>query len=650
MKLRKVSSLILALLLVCGIGVRHGFANATTHSVGESIDEHSSWVQIQLKDESVLDSFSPVSFSRRLALTKVALRRLKRSKSQGDRVVVFTHSSQRDQSILPVLQRRRFEGLNDVKDVASELYLMNEISFAFESLDEPWKKSEIENIQDVLHECYPKIRYLFGPPLFNIKVNFWKDSSIDYPALYFPSDNVIVLRDFVADKICHEVIHAFRDNAIMAPAIFEEGMTRAIEVEVLSHMPRYKYWNSFHSYPYDVYYEALNQLAIGSRLGDFFSGYVSPLLRYQLAGYAWTKVFFENKKFFRTFNRLYFDEIVKNPLANQNLPLLFDLARKSSARVEGKEFQTWYSEQAVLDWSPPIGDQLYQRSNGYIIDFFTRRADGSEKMRGDETIHWEAYDHLENLLDEGTCVTGRGNGECSYSPKLDEYAGRVKLVARFQTLQGELSNTVYRYLGDESGVFGVIESVSQGGVTITSLSNPSVNETVSVINGAFHVPALEGARGRFKAVFNGPAGEKVTRYFNKDAGKYFLLISNPKNQGISDNSLPVSQMKSRAQSSPNRRQVGTSPSATLQNAIQVADLAYSLALKEAAQIHNSVLKAANDLYQSAVKGARDAYFSAVRDARNTYDSSVKAANAAHDQDALNAAYAAYENASKTGNS
>jgi len=120
-----------------------------------------------------------------------------------------------------------------------------------------------------VQECYPRIRDLFGPPFFNISVNFWKDSSSNYPGSYFASDNAIVLRDISVDTICHKIVHAFRDDAVIPSPVF--------------------------------------------------AGYINPFLCYQLAGYAWAKVYLENRRFFQTFNQLYRDEVMRDPLVRFNL-------------------------------------------------------------------------------------------------------------------------------------------------------------------------------------------------------------------------------------------------------------------------------------------------------------------------------------------
>gem|GEM_PF-3270689 len=240
----------------------------------------------------------------------------------------------------------------------------------------------------------------------------------------------------------------------------------------------------------------------------------------------WAKVYLENNHFFQVFNQLYYDEVIRDSSAKVNLPLLVNLARKSTLQVEGKDFRTWYSQQAILNGAPLGGELLYQRPKDYVIDFFTRNPNGSEKMIGDQTVTWEVYDHRGSLLDHGSCLTQSEFGWCSYTPILNGYFGRLELVAQAQTSNDPVSNIIYRYSGDELGVFGVVDSALEGIITITLLTDPLVSETTSVMNSAFYASSLEELRGRFKAVFISSTGKTITRYFNKDAGKYFLLVSN----------------------------------------------------------------------------------------------------------------------------
>lgn len=45
--------------------------------------------------------------------------------------------------------------------------------------------------------------------------------------------DVVVYEDAQGDVLCHELIHAFRDDYGIGLSSWEEGMTRAVEIEVM---------------------------------------------------------------------------------------------------------------------------------------------------------------------------------------------------------------------------------------------------------------------------------------------------------------------------------------------------------------------------------------------------------------------------------
>src|SRR5262249_19198454 len=126
-----------------------------------------------------------------------------------------------------------------------------------------------------------------------------------------------------------------------------------------------------HSYTYDVYYDALNRPAIGAKIGAILSG-PNPLLRYQLGGYAWAKPYLQNASFFANFNAGYYPQAIATPSLRSNESALIAIAAQAQSSVEGQQFQTWISQQQVLNTNPPVGDFLYHRINQWTIDLFNR--------------------------------------------------------------------------------------------------------------------------------------------------------------------------------------------------------------------------------------------------------------------------------------
>ena len=443
-----------------------------------------------------------------------------------DRIVVFV-----DHAGLPILPdqeaaRTRATGARDL--ATPTLAAANELTFTFDSPQYPWTAEELATLSSALSDFYPTAKVIYGNPAFNITVNVRKDPTITFVGLYFLSLNEMVLRDPVSlDVLCHEMIHAFRDDDIILLG-HEEGMTRAAEVEVFNRLAAYVHpFDENHSYTYDVYYEGLNRSVIGAQNSNFFNGYASPFLRYQLGGYAWGKILIENPAFFANFNQALYARVLSDPGATTNESTLVEIAASVQPEIEGAAFSQWYGQQGILNTNPPKGYLLYQRINQFTVDFFYRDTSGSEVMQPDAPITWAVYDHRGTLVDAGAATTNQ-LGVAFLSPTLPAgYTGRINVVVSASTPTGIISDTALRSAGNESGVFGMVTGADSGSLTITSLDALIDPVSLIVSNGAFSGPSLAAVRGRFLAEFINTAGRGVSKYFTKDASDYFLVVITP---------------------------------------------------------------------------------------------------------------------------
>lgn len=404
----------------------------------------------------------------------------------------------------------------------------NELRFTFESREAPWTPAERATLATVLGDCYPVVREVYGAPAFDNTVNVRRDPDLSFEGAYDPTHDEILLRVAATpDVICHELMHAFRDDHIISLSSFEEGMARAAEIEVFDRLEAYEHsFDERHSYGYDVYYEGLDRPAIGGRGGGFFLGYVSPLVRYQLAGYAWGKVQIEHSDFFSAFNQdLYATSLAGDADATE--AQLVALVAARVATVEGEPFTAWYERQGVFDTNPPTGYVLYQRINQLTVDFFHRDADGIEVMQADAPFTWRVYDDADALLDQGEGTTNAfGVGFLDDLALPPEYSGRIRVVVSALSPDGPIEDVAFRPVGTERGVFGVVLGASAGTVTVQPLDDATPAVGARVEHGAFSAPLLAGVRGRFEAVFE-QDGRVARRRFTKDASDYFLPISVP---------------------------------------------------------------------------------------------------------------------------
>gem|GEM_PF-4516398 len=401
------------------------------------------------------------------------------------------------------------------------------IFFTFFSPDDPWEESDADVLRRAVEDFYPVIESVYGPPAFAITVNVRKDPSIGLSGEYSPRTKEILLRDATQlDVLCHEMIHAFRDEYMLSISSFEEGMARAVEVEVFNRLPDYTFWNENHRYLYDVYYEGLNKQMMGSQTGNF--DYASPflLLRYDLTGYAWAKVFLENPGFFIEFNRMLFEEAARNPSILSDLSALKELASSAQPIVEGKPFAAWYEQQGIFDPHPGEGHFLYTNISTLTIYYFSRDLAGSERMIAGAPIEWEVYDYEDTLIAKGDDVTSP-LGWVSIFPSFPEgYSGRIKVVASALTPSSDaISNTALSCVGENKGVFGIVDASDGGTIVVIPLDSDSHATVATVTRGTFSLAPLEKERGRFVALFADGGGRLFSKRFNKDASLYFLSMA-----------------------------------------------------------------------------------------------------------------------------
>jgi hypothetical protein len=447
-----------------------------------------------------------------------------------DLIVVFVDRNGR--AILP--NRESAGSQMKLSALSTAAALPNELMFTFASPVYPWTSTEVQTLSSMLNTFYPVIRQVYGSPAFNLIVNVRKDPAIPngIAGLYYPGFNEIVLRGLDTDSLdvlCHELIHAFRDDNIVWLDSYEEGMTRAAEVEVFNRLPAYEHWDENHQAGYDIFYEAMNKPKIGSAGGEFFNGYVSPLLRYQLAGYAWAKPLLVNDRFFSDFNSIYYSRVLLDPNVAHTESALIDIAAGLQASVEAIPFQEWYSRQNVFGTAPPQGYFLYKRfqSGAITVDYFQRNSAGVEFMQANSLVQWVVSDFQGVPVSNGSGVTS-AYGWVSLTPNVpDGYTGRIQIEITANSPQGTIRDTSLTYVGDETGVFGVVKDGAFGLLTITPVDGSIGPVTVNVTNGGFSVPVLAGLRGGFEAVFQEPGVSTVSRQFAKDASHYFLVVGSP---------------------------------------------------------------------------------------------------------------------------
>ena len=394
------------------------------------------------------------------------------------------------------------------------------LSFTYDSPDHPWTPEEISVLSHYFDDFYPIALQVCGEPAFIITVNVRKDTTISAAGYYYPYLNEMVVSDTGAgDVICHEMIHAFRDDDIVFLRNYEEGMTRAAELEVFHRLPGYSHWDAHHSYVYDVYYEGLNTASMTPYQGDVYTG--NPLLNYQLAGYAWGKCLLENADFLKQFNQEYYTRLLSDPTLQYTGAALRDLVCDIQSVVEGDPTSVWYDRQHILNYDLHQGYFLcprYSYAGSLYLMYFYRNASGAQLINDATPVNWRAYDYNTQPGDQGSSPVGS-----FVVPDLGPlYVGSMKFLATMESPEGTLVDSSWWRVErgtplDGTGIFGVVKEFASGSLTVTPLDGQAAAADCQVTDGAFCLPSLENVRGRFGFTFLSPDNVEIVGSFNKDA-------------------------------------------------------------------------------------------------------------------------------------
>jgi len=443
-----------------------------------------------------------------------------------DLIVILTKNGQ---PVLPDYEMKKKQFLEKQKPPE------NELSFTFNSPVFPWTPSELDSLQTWLNDFYPTAKAIYGEPAFNITVNIKKTTAHWASGVYNPSTNELTIKLAAGenltskqDVIVHEMIHAFHDDNILGFNNYEEGMTRAAEIEVFVQSGGYIHpWNRNHSYTYDVFYDGLNKPAVSGKNGSFGGGSALGLLRYQLAGYAWSKAYLEDTCFFLSFNQEYYDQLTEDPSIRFSEEKLKEIFRSIKPTIEWQTFDDWYSKQYIMNTNPDTGYTVYTRGNQYTVDYFYRNEFGYETPQVNAVVNWSVYDHSETLVDSGSGITN-SHGVMNFYPGMPSgYTGRLKTIVSVNSPSGEIHDISYRpYFSGSTplGIFGTIPEENQGTVCIISLDPPVIGEMQSLLNGTFMFPAFENVRGRFAIIYTNLNGQHFIKVITKDASHYFVNI------------------------------------------------------------------------------------------------------------------------------
>jgi hypothetical protein len=423
------------------------------------------------------------------------------------------------------------------------------MAYSFESPDQPWPAHELESLQLWASITPSKIAEVDAlPAILGRVINCRKDTTISYAGLYFVGIDEMVLYRPRLDVFVHESVHAFHSPYIL-PQRYEESFTRAIEVEIFSHLTQPHPWDESHSYYYDVYYEIYNQPTMAGPWTEFFL-----LARYQLGGYAAAKLMFERIDFFKAFFGAHYlaqrslneTGITEAQVANMICSIVDS--------VEGQSTRDWLQWQYVWRLDCREGRQIWQSPVPRFFGFFERTGEQEEVI---PNVPYQA-----RVLGAGgvllsvSGVTDQ-NGFADIQDTTGALSGYYGTTAIVVDGIG-LSDTAFTVLFNDTtltnlGVFGYVKGLNSGRVFARSIDDPTVWGEAEVMNGAFVIESLMPFRGRFALTFTSSDGEVVvTRRFNKDRADYCVVVDTNSRPTSVEAARPISpEAFSLAQNYPN---------------------------------------------------------------------------------------------------
>lgn len=390
-----------------------------------------------------------------------------------------------------------------------------DLTFSYEG----WSLEETAILRGWIADMYPLVKQVYGLPAFANQVKVVKDSSGPY---YNNFSNEIGLPDLLApDMFCHEMVHSFHDDLVFPWNAFEEGMARAVEVYVMSHLPvaKYPYGDRFHSSTQDdIWYEGHNTPAISCTGGNFSLGSPLVMARDQQAGYALGKCLIEDPGFFLKFNLAYYAAARKDPTISGDLNRIKSLMAQIRPSVEGKPFAAWFAKQRIFDFAPKEGYQFFLRG-GTILYAYFRHSSGYEYPLGGFPVNWEILDYRGYTTKNGGSGNLTSSGWINIPTQVDGYIGKIVVNVTVVGTSEPMPIAFATLSGNFTGIFGTVPGAG-GSVKIHSPNGKIV--TAAVSNGLFMAPSLEKLAGQFTATYQPLHSSPVSKRFTKDAASYYV--------------------------------------------------------------------------------------------------------------------------------
>lgn len=374
------------------------------------------------------------------------------------------------------------------------------IILTYNSAD-PWTQEDLTRVTAIMDKANVAIGNITGPPPYTRTVEVRYNPLIleqyKVVAMYDSyKDQIILGRTDIIDVMVHELAHTrqqYKGQQMFFMYAYLEGLTRAIEIEVMKQFPESFYGMRNHSYIYDVKYEQNNVPAISSVWTNFVSGYQQGfLLKYQQSGTAWSKPLIENPNFIKDFYTACYDMAAIDIKLVYEESNLIDMAAKAARRVEGKPYAEWYAKQHIFTTQPADGSYVmyvesYGSSQLYIYD---RKNSGDDVGVAGAVVSWEIKTCDGTSLFKGMGYADeKGVFDIPWWQQLWEmsYRGKYNMTFSVDTPFGNMTlEQAAPFPGITEGLHGITAACT-GDVLI---QGPIGNVTVPVTNGFYqYIPA-----------------------------------------------------------------------------------------------------------------------------------------------------------------
>lgn len=230
-------------------------------------------------------------------------------------------------------------------------------------------QTDIENkknqVRDLVTNAYDAIVEVYGLPylLHSVTITFVDNFSINGASgeiLISNSENGlsvdIRLKDFDVNNfhdvnaVIHEIIHSFHGVGVFETTVYEEGIAVAATDVVLAKLVSQKKLPQFDSLYLTISedtYNSWNQsLSIPSNHESFYqSNDVTKY--YQMAGFAWMKIYENDRNFFKNFNERYYQHVQKGETGNNEL--VKSIIKEVITVINGQPIETYLANQKAFN-------------------------------------------------------------------------------------------------------------------------------------------------------------------------------------------------------------------------------------------------------------------------------------------------------------